>query len=137
MTDTAHDLRLSVLVPLGEVRALARNSRGHWSARAKATESVRSNAHWRAKEVMAGRPGFPIRERVEVDIGMRVADRRRRDPDNTSGPGKPILDGLVDAGLLADDSAEQVASVRYTYAGACADVPKGVVEFIVRLTPVD
>lgn len=36
-------------------------------------------------------------------------DRRPRDPDNLSGASKPIIDGLVDGGLLPDDSFRHVA----------------------------
>ena len=38
----------------------------------------------------------------------RPRDKRRRDPSNLIATQKPILDGLVDAGLVPDDTPEYV-----------------------------
>lgn len=50
-------------------------------------------------------PEAPL-ERAKVDITYYFPNKRRRDPDNYSG--KFILDGLVRAGVLADDSFNNV-----------------------------
>ena len=47
------------------------------------------------------KPEQPI-ERAIVTLTYHFADKRRRDPDNYAG--KMILDGLVQAGILRDDS---------------------------------
>lgn len=47
------------------------------------------------------RPPAPLK-RAAVTLIYHFPDKRRRDPDNYSG--KMILDGLVRAGILADDS---------------------------------
>ena len=47
------------------------------------------------------KPPAPI-ERAKVCIKYHFKDRIRRDPDNYSG--KMILDGLVRAGIISDDS---------------------------------
>ena len=47
------------------------------------------------------KPPYPI-ARAKVTLHYYFKDRRRRDPDNYSG--KFILDGLVKAGILVDDS---------------------------------
>lgn len=47
------------------------------------------------------RPQAPIAH-AQVTITYFFTDRRRRDPDNYSG--KFLLDGLVSAGILKDDS---------------------------------
>ena len=47
------------------------------------------------------KPPEPLRRAV-VTLTYHFADKRRRDPDNFSG--KMLLDGLVRAGILADDS---------------------------------
>lgn len=47
------------------------------------------------------KPAFPL-ERAIVTLEYHFKDKRRRDPDNYSG--KMILDGLVAAGIIADDS---------------------------------
>ena len=47
------------------------------------------------------KPPEPL-EKATVRIKYYFTDRRRRDPDNYSG--KMILDGLVRAGIISDDS---------------------------------
>ena len=47
------------------------------------------------------KPPKPLKSAV-VRITYHFPDKRRRDPDNYSG--KMILDGLVRAGIIADDS---------------------------------
>lgn len=47
------------------------------------------------------KPQNPL-ERAVVRIVYHFPDKRRRDPDNYSG--KMILDGLVRAGIISDDS---------------------------------
>ena len=51
--------------------------------------------------VCTPKPPKPI-ERAVVRIVYHFPDKRRRDPDNYSG--KMILDGLVRAGIILDDS---------------------------------
>lgn len=51
--------------------------------------------------VCSPKPPEPIRRAV-VRLTYHFSDGRRRDPDNYSG--KMILDGLVRAGIIADDS---------------------------------
>jgi Holliday junction resolvase RusA-like endonuclease len=47
----------------------------------------------------------------QVRIAFHCVRKRLADVDNLSG--KAVIDGLVEAGILADDSAEQVAEVTY------------------------
>ena len=54
------------------------------------------------------RPEKPIK-RARVIIDYYFKDKRRRDPDNFSG--KMILDGLVRAGILEDDSFNNIELV--------------------------
>jgi Holliday junction resolvase RusA-like endonuclease len=46
----------------------------------------------------------PRWRRCSVSLLFRFPDRRRRDLFNYAGACKPYLDGLVDAGVMADDS---------------------------------
>ena len=135
MSDDVEVIHVLMPVSLGEVKALARNSRAHWTARAEATGSVRHAANVYARQGDVPRP-VPW-ERSDVHVLMRVRDRYRRDPDNISGPAKAILDGLVDAGLLVDDGPEHVRRVSYELASGCEFVRKGVAEFLIRLTSAD
>lgn len=52
-----------------------------------------------------GCPSQPLRRAV-VTLTYHFPDKRRRDPDNFSG--KMLLDGLVHAGILADDSFDNI-----------------------------
>lgn len=80
------------------------NKRGHWTARS------RHNRAWRhAAKVLAIKAGIPPCARISVALTYTPPDRRRRDPDNlVSGVLKPVVDGLVDARVIVDDTADQV-----------------------------
>ena len=82
------------------------NKRGHWSERAETVKAWRAVAGWTA----AG-AGIPRLDKASITLVMTPADRRRRDPDGIVGALKPCIDGLVDAGVLADDSWRHVSSV--------------------------
>jgi len=51
--------------------------------------------------------------RAEITVEYQPYDKRRRDPDNYAATGKPLIDGLVAAGVLPDDDGKHVAVVRY------------------------
>jgi crossover junction endodeoxyribonuclease RusA len=81
------------------------NSRGHYMERADTVKQWREAVGWSAATLPRGLSP------VEIELMMIPADRRRRDPDNLAGILKPCLDGLVDVGVLPDDSWRHVASV--------------------------
>jgi Holliday junction resolvase RusA-like endonuclease len=49
---------------------------------------------------------FPPSQRVDVTMTWEVADRRRRDAENPVATLKALCDGLVDAGIVPDDTPE-------------------------------
>jgi Holliday junction resolvase RusA-like endonuclease len=55
-----------------------------------------------------GRPNVPY-EKAHITITWVAKDKRRRDPDNLFAAMKPYIDGLVEAGLIEDDSAMHVS----------------------------
>ena len=60
-----------------------------------------------------GRPAVPY-QRAHITITWVAKDKRRRDPDNLFASMKPYIDGLVEAGLIEDDSAMHVGyTLRY------------------------
>ena len=60
-----------------------------------------------------GRPAVPY-EKAHITITWVAKDKRRRDPDNLFASMKPYIAGLVDAELIADDSAKNVSyTLRY------------------------
>lgn len=61
---------------------------------------------WMIKAASAKeKPNSPF-ETAEVTLRYHFKDKRRRDPDNYSG--KMILDGLVGAGIIKDDSFNNI-----------------------------
>jgi hypothetical protein len=57
---------------------------------------------------------------ADVSLVLTYPTRRRRDPDGLAGLAKPILDSLVDLGILVDDDCEHITL------SIGADVQKGV-----------
>ena len=87
----------------------------HWTARHGAAKQYRSDCFLTAK----ARTGWlrrnkapvpmPLPAPVSATVTFWMPDRRRRDLDNLLAAMKPAWDGLVDAGLLADDNADQLS----------------------------
>ena len=60
-----------------------------------------------------GRPSVPY-EKAHITITWVAKGKRRRDPDNLFASMKAYIDGLVEAELIADDSAMHVSyTLRY------------------------
>jgi len=76
---------------------------GHWARRKRITEALREAAGWAAR-----RQRIPALQRAHILGFYEPPDRRRRDPANLYPSFKACVDGLVDAGVLADDDAAHV-----------------------------
>lgn len=96
------------------------NSRGSHYARAAKVKAWRNAAYWLARAER-----IPACERIRVGLVYTPKVSRRRDPDNLVGLLKPCVDGLVDAGVVPDDTAEQVARRWPVFAAPCKEVPGG------------
>ena len=100
-------------VPSGEFRLelpkladwLNLNQKEHWAPRNKRAQVWRHGAHIKARQAKLPR-GL---RRVQVDAYVWKSSRRRYDPHNLMPTLKPVIDGLVDYGLLVDDSSEYLA----------------------------
>ncbi|AYD89689.1 hypothetical protein D5R93_05835 [Actinomyces lilanjuaniae] len=88
------------VVRLAASDVLSLNDRRHWSQAAPRRRAIRQVA---AQTAVVGRAPRLRRARLAVEIAF--PDRRRRDPHNFMATVKPIVDGLVDAGVLPDDDA--------------------------------
>ena len=95
---TTYEMSLSFQRP-----PLNMNDRMHWAKKAKITKSIRQEVYIRAKAARL-RPC----KHLTVRFFYRPRDKRRRDPANCISSQKPIVDGLVQAGLVPDDTAEYV-----------------------------
>lgn len=76
-------------------------SRGQHYARARLVKALR----WRSK-LGAINAGIPPCARVAVELHYAPRDRRRRDPMNLVATLKPVEDGVVDAGVIPDDTPQ-------------------------------
>lgn len=79
------------------------NDRYHWAAKSQRSKIVRQRVAWSAKALKLGRV-----PRIAVGLHYRPGDNRRRDPSNLMATQKPAVDGLVDAGLVPDDTPAYV-----------------------------
>lgn len=81
------------------------NERLHWAVRSKLTAVWRGEAANIGRRLKVGRMG----QRVSVQLELPFARRSsKRDPMNFYPPVKATIDGLTDAGLWPDDTAEYV-----------------------------
>lgn len=90
---------------------LRSNDRQHWRARHRVIRQVRTEASLLAKDAL-NRGLEPLTEPVTATLTWEVTDLRRRDAGASSPTLKAILDGVVDAGVLRDDSWRCVAEER-------------------------
>lgn len=84
---------------------LSLNDRMHHWTRARLTKEWRDAAH-----VLARAAKIPPCERVRVTLIYTPRDRRRRDPLNLVLSLKACEDGIVDAGVVPDDTPQYVES---------------------------
>lgn len=81
---------------------LSLNGREHWRTRARHAKTIRAHVReWATYTI-------PNLERVAVELHYVPRDARRRDADNLVPNLKHAIDGLVDAGIVADDTPEFV-----------------------------
>ncbi len=80
---------------------LSLNHRRHWRANAAKVRQVRDAAHILAKQCGIG--PWP---RVQVTLHYIPRDKRVRDQENPTPTLKAVCDGIVDAGIVKDDSPE-------------------------------
>lgn len=78
---------------------LSANDRRHRHAQAKIAAGWRAAAGWGVK----GRLRSVRLQRAHIVAVLHHGDERRRDPGNYAPTTKPVIDGLVDGGLLPDD----------------------------------
>lgn len=108
------------------------NQRMHWRAKAERTASLRSIGYLNARYARvaaerayeAGETShtvFPYPHRVRAVVTVLWPDRRRRDADNIRPTVKAVVDGIVAAGILADDSDKHLVGPDLRVSGALCD----------------
>lgn len=94
------------------------NVRRHWR------QIARDNAEWKAiAETLAAnerrkwesKHGLKWRTLTQagVSIAFGLPDKRHRDLDNLIASTKPLLDGIVAAGLVIDDSIDVITRIEF------------------------
>jgi crossover junction endodeoxyribonuclease RusA len=86
---------------------LTSNQRLAWRPKANRTSYLRDAAGWQARGWKAQHRKdvvTPFPQRMEATAWLRFPTARDRDPANWYPTVKAIVDGVVDAGVLVDDS---------------------------------
>lgn len=81
------------------------NVKRHWAANAKLVKAWRHGAHIYARQAKLPK-GL---HRVRIHAYVWKSSKRSYDPHNLMPTLKPVVDGLVDYGLIVDDSSEYLA----------------------------
>lgn len=79
------------------------NQRMHWAQKATQTRLIRSTVALLAR-------GVTIPPPCTVTLVWAVSDRRRRDTDNPAPTVKACIDGMRDAGCIAEDHSQIVTA---------------------------
>ena len=79
------------------------NDREHWRLKVNKSKHIRQLAEQIARASRA-----PHLKRALLTVEIAFPDRKRRDPHNWMATVKPIVDGLVKAGVLPDDDAKHL-----------------------------
>jgi crossover junction endodeoxyribonuclease RusA len=82
------------------------NQRLHWAKKAALTKQVRAASFYAAKSA-----GVLRCDKVRVTLTWFVRTTTRRDADNVVPTLKALCDGLVDAGIVSDDTPDQMVKV--------------------------
>lgn len=83
----------------------------HWSKRNKEDDQWKQDAQRVCLDAINRARVHTPWERVTVTYQFIKPTKARMDTDNAGGATKPILDGIVNAGLIPDDSGEYVSAV--------------------------
>jgi hypothetical protein len=100
------------VLPYTEGPPLKSNRRLHWRAEHRIKADIRQVGRIQASKWLQAKRAegwmFPIGRTVQVRMIWSVPTKHRRDADAGQPTLKSYLDGIVDAGVLADDSWRHV-----------------------------
>ena len=92
---------------LNEIIDAAKQGKGNYQPYARMKEEYTTMVAWLAKKL-------PAYEKVALIITWHEPDRRR-DPDNIMAGQKFILDGLVQAGTIPNDSQKHIKGIVHRF----------------------
>src|SRR5690606_32784311 len=89
-------------------KPLNANQRLHWAERMRLSRAWRDAAHMYARKALFQYKGWRPPVHAHVVMEFRFPDGRKRDVGNFGPTAKAIVDGCVDAGVLAADDDEHL-----------------------------
>lgn len=95
-------------------KLLSLNDRSHWSTQARLKKAWRGTTGWAALQLP--KAFRPAETKILVEVVLPVKRMQRRDGHNFVATVKPIVDGLVDAGVVTDDDTTRVLTSEPTFA---------------------
>ena len=104
---------ISIELPYLPPKEFSRNSRAHWTALHRVKNMVYDDVLITLME-SGFKKGKPL-EQATVTFTFYIPDRRNRDADNLITACKPILDGLVRAGVIEDDNLVTIGVPTYQF----------------------
>lgn len=99
--------RIAILDVNAPAPWVSMNDRSHWHAKAKLTKRWRTASAWQARAAKVRPFTCPVRIRAVV----HKATPNRYDAHNLAPTAKAVIDGLVDAGVLAGDDNDRLVSL--------------------------
>lgn len=101
------EVPMTVRVKSGKGRPLTHNDRMHWGEKKGHVRAIRE-----AVGIAAKATRIPAAERITVQLHYAPGDRRSvTDAPNLTATSKAAIDGLVDAGVVPDDTDKHVTEV--------------------------
>lgn len=123
---------LTVDIPPNEW--LTANGRfGHPMARATRVKRLRQRAHMLAR----ARSLRSVSGLVRIEATVIGRQKRRSDPNNAADATKALVDGLRDAGVLADDDYSHVIGPDHRVGEPDSSLPKGWHRIVLEVTKLD
>lgn len=101
---------ISIVIP---GRPPTPNVRRHWREVYRDNKAWAETARLEAVRAIQRTAGWKPASRARVSVAFGVKDRRVRDLDNLIASIKPLLDGLVQAGILVDDSLDVITVMEF------------------------
>jgi crossover junction endodeoxyribonuclease RusA len=93
-------------IDLPLTKPLNLNDREHWAVRNNRVQALR-----RAVKLLCRTKQIPVCSRIQTELHYTPRDSRRRDSLNLVATLKACEDGIVDAGIVPDDTPDYVVSV--------------------------
>lgn len=107
------------------------NQRLHYQVKRRRTEALRTLAYVQTRNTLQHPPLknlVPIRKPMRLTATIHLPTARRFDPPNAWPTVKALVDGVVDAGILPDDSSDEIPVTSFQRGGVSGDAGVYLVE---------